>query len=137
APLGRLACPWAPLEILTAEQVERIVDAAYQILEDVGLEIRNATAREYYRKAGALVDEDSQVVRMGRDLVEAQLATAPERFVLHSRDPARHLHVGGNIVNFGPVSGAPNISDMEGGRRYGDLEGFRNILRLTHTLGVL
>ncbi len=77
------------------------------------------------------------MVRMGRELVEAQLAHAPERFVLHSRDPNRHLHVGGNIVNFGPVSGAPNISDMEGGRRYGDLEGFRNILRLTHTLGVL
>jgi len=77
------------------------------------------------------------MVRMGRELVEAQLAHAPERFVLHSRDPGRHLHVGDNIVNFGPISGAPNLSDMESGRRYGDLEGFRNILRLTHTLGVL
>ena len=51
--------------------------------------------------------------------------------------PPAHLHVGGNVVNFGPVSGAPNISDREGGRRYGDLEGFRNILRLTHALGIL
>jgi trimethylamine--corrinoid protein Co-methyltransferase len=41
------------------------------------------------------------------------------------------------VVNFGPVHGAPNISDRESGRRYGDLEGFRNILRLTHTLGIL
>ena len=83
------------------------------------------------------MDEATEVVRMGRDLVEAQLAQAPERFVLHARDPSRHLHVGGNVVNFGPVSGAPNISDQEGGRRYGDLEGFRNILRLTHKLGIL
>ena len=137
APIARLSNPWAPLEILTPEQIERILDAAYRVLEEAGLEIRNAAAREYYRRAGALVDEVSQIVRMGRDIVEAHLAHAPERFVLHSRDPARHLHVGGNVVNFGPVSGAPNISDMEGGRRYGDLEGFRNILRLTHTLGVL
>ena len=137
APLPRLSNPWPPLEILSAEQVERIVDAAYRVLEEAGLEIRSAEAREYYRRAGALVDEATQMVRMGRELVEAQLAHAPERFVLHSRDPGRHLHVGDNIVNFGPISGAPNLSDMESGRRYGDLEGFRNILRLTHTLGVL
>ena len=137
APLPRLSNPWPPLEILSAEQVERIVDGAYRVLEEAGLEIRSAEAREYYRRAGALVDEATQMVRMGRELVEAQLAHAPERFVLHSRDPGRHLHVGDNIVNFGPISGAPNLSDMESGRRYGDLEGFRNILRLTHTLGVL
>ena len=137
APLPRLSNPWPPLEILSAEQVERIVDGAYRVLEEAGLEIRSAEAREYYRRAGALVDEATEMVRMGRELVEAQLAHAPERFVLHSRDPGRHLHVGDNIVNFGPISGAPNLSDMESGRRYGDLEGFRNILRLTHTLGVL
>ena len=107
------------------------------MLEEAGLEIRSAAAREVYRSAGALVDEATQMVRLGRDLVEAQLAHAPERFVLHARNPARHLHVGGNVVNFGPVHGAPNISDREGGRRYGDIEAFRNILRLTHALGIL
>src|SRR5205807_190297 len=37
----------------------------------------------------------------------------------------------------GPVTGAPHIRDLERGRRYGDLEAFRNILKLTHRLGVL
>ncbi len=74
---------------------------------------------------------------MGRDLVAAQLALAPERFVLHARNPARDLHVGGRVVNFGPVNGAPNASDLERGRRYGDIAAFRDILKLTHTLGVL
>ena len=36
-----------------------------------------------------------------------------------------------------PSTGAPNIRDLEGGRRYGDIEAFRNILKLTHALGVL
>ena len=137
APLPRLTNPWPPLEVLTAEQVERILGAAYRVLEEAGLEIRSAAARELYRGAGALVDEASQMVRLGRDLVEAHLAHAPEHFVLHARNPARHLHVGGAVVNFGPVTGAPHISDSERGRRYGDLEAFRNILKLTHTLGVL
>jgi trimethylamine---corrinoid protein Co-methyltransferase len=137
APIPRLKNPWAPLEVLTAEQVERILLGAYRVLEEAGLEIRSAAARAVYAGAGALVDEATQMVRIGRDLVDAQLKTVPERFVLHARNPERHLHVGGDIVNFGPVTGAPNIRDAEGGRRYGDLEAFRNILKLTHTLGVL
>jgi trimethylamine---corrinoid protein Co-methyltransferase len=137
APLPRLTNHFPPLEILSAEQVERILIAAFRILEEAGLEIRSSAARAVYRSAGALVDDETQLVRLGRDIVEAHLAHAPERFVLHARDPARHLHVGGSVVNFGPVHGAPNISDREGGRRYGDIEGFRNILRLTHTLGIL
>ena len=137
APLPRLENHWPPLEMLSAEQVERILLAAFRILEEAGLEIRSAAARAVYRSAGALVDDETQLVRLGRELVTAQLAHAPERFVLHARNPARHLHVGGNVVNFGPVTGAPNIRDQEGGRRYGDLEAFRNILKLTQALGVL
>ncbi|HVP34188.1 MAG TPA: trimethylamine methyltransferase family protein [Steroidobacteraceae bacterium] len=137
APIPRLRNPWPPLEVLSAEQVERILLAAFRVLEEAGLEIRSAAARAVYAAAGASVDESAQTVRLGRDLIEAQLKTAPERFVLHARNPERHLQIGDNVVNFGPVTGAPNIRDAEGGRRYGDLDAFRNILKLTHTLGVL
>jgi trimethylamine---corrinoid protein Co-methyltransferase len=137
APLPRLENRFPPLEILTAEQTERFRAAAFRVLDEAGLEIRSVAAREAFRRAGAPVDDDTQLVRLGRDIVEAHLAKAPQRFVLHARNPARHLHVGDNVVNFGPVHGAPNISDREGGRRYGDIAAFRNILRLTHTLGIL
>ena len=137
APLRRLEVPWSPLEVLTAEQVERILVAAFRVLEEAGLEIRSPVAREIFREAGALVDDENQVVRMGRDLVEAQLSHAPATFVLHALNPERHLHVGGRVVNFGPVNGAPNVSDAERGRRFGDIDSFRDILKLTHTLGVL
>jgi trimethylamine--corrinoid protein Co-methyltransferase len=137
APMPRLRVPFPPLEILSAEQVERILSGAYRVLEEAGLEIRGAAAREVYERAGALVDQDTHLVRLGRDLVEAQLAHAPERFVLRARNGERDLHVGDNVVNFGPVTGAPHIRDLENGRRYGDLESFRNILKLLHTLGVV
>jgi trimethylamine--corrinoid protein Co-methyltransferase len=135
--LPRLTNPWAPLELLSGEQLERILVAAFRILEEAGLEIRSTAAREVFRNAGALVDEETQMVRLGREIVLAQLARAPERFVLRARNPERHLHVGDNVVNFGPVNGAPNIRDLESGRRYGDIEAFRNILKLTHRLGIL
>ena len=53
APIPRLENRWPPLEVLTAEQVERILEAAYRILEEAGLEIRSAAAREIYRRGGA------------------------------------------------------------------------------------
>ncbi|HEY2037102.1 MAG TPA: trimethylamine methyltransferase family protein [Steroidobacteraceae bacterium] len=137
APLPRLRNRWPALEILTGEQVERIVLAAFRVLEEAGLEIRSEAARAVYRRAGALVDDGTQMVRLGRDIVEAQLALTPPSFVLRARNPERDLHVGGDVVNFGPVNGAPHINDRVHGRRYGDIESFRNILRLTHSLGVL
>jgi trimethylamine---corrinoid protein Co-methyltransferase len=136
-PIPRLHNHSAPLEVLTAEQVERILEASYRILEEAGLEIRSTAALEIFRRGGASVDDATQMVRLGRDMVKALLAGAPESFVLHARNAERDLHVGGNVVNFGPVNGAPNIRDMENGRRYGDIEAFRNILKLTHTLGIL
>ncbi|MGH8305386.1 MAG: trimethylamine methyltransferase family protein, partial [Steroidobacteraceae bacterium] len=60
APLPRLRNPWPPLEILSGEQVERILLGAFRVLEEAGLEIRSAAAREVYRRAGALVDEATQ-----------------------------------------------------------------------------
>jgi trimethylamine--corrinoid protein Co-methyltransferase len=137
APLPRLVNRWAPVEILTSDQVERILEAAFMLLEEAGLEIRSPSARAIYRRAGALCDEETQIVRLGRDLVAEALSHAPERFVLHARNAARDLHVGGDVINFGPVNGAPNIRDLERGRRYGDIAAFRDILKVANGLGVL
>lgn len=137
AHLGRLENPWPPVELYDADQVARILGAAFRILEEGGLEIRSARARAIYGQAGCRVDEASQIVRMPRAVVEAHLAHAPERFVLHARNPERDLHVGGKVVNFGPVHGAPHVSDIEGGRRYSTLEDFCSILKVGHALGVL
>jgi trimethylamine---corrinoid protein Co-methyltransferase len=137
APIGRLENKFPPVEILSTEQVERIITAAYRILEEAGLEVRSAKARAMYKRHGAIVDDTTEMVRIGRDIVEAHVKHAPEQFVLHARNPARHLYIGGRTVNFGPVNGAPHITDIEKGRRYGDLEAFRDILKVTHALGIL
>jgi trimethylamine---corrinoid protein Co-methyltransferase len=137
AALGRLTVPWSPIEVLTAEQVERILNVAYRLIAEEGIEIRGSRARDIYRANGATVDDATMMVRMDRATVENFAAKAPEKFVLRARNRARDLHVGGNVVNFGPVNGAPHISDSVGGRRYGDLDAFRNILKLGQGLGVL
>lgn len=136
-PLPRLTNPWPPLDLFDEEGLGRILDTAYRILEEAGLEIRSARARTIYARHGAVVDEATQTVRLGREVVQAFLAHAPARFVLHARNPARDLHVGGDVVNFGPVNGAPHVTDLEHGRRYATLADLRSILKVTHALGVL
>lgn len=137
AHLPRLENPFPPVDILSPEQLERLIEAAIGVVETDGMEIRGARARDIYRRHGAVVDDDSQMVRIPRDVLAAFVKLAPERFVLHARNPERHLHVGGNVVNFGPVNGAPHIADLKDGRRYGDIAAFEDILKLTHRLGVL
>jgi len=136
-PLPRLHNPWAPVELFDADQLHRVLNAAWRILEEGGLEIRSTRAREIYRRGGAMVDEATQMVRLDRALIAEICGQAPESFVLHARNPARDLHVGGNVVNFGPVNGTPHVTDLAGGRRYGTLEDFRSILKVTQALGVL
>jgi trimethylamine---corrinoid protein Co-methyltransferase len=136
-PLPRLVNPWRPLELFDTESISRIIATAYTILEEAGLEVRSAKARDIYRRNGAIVDDDTQMVRLGREVVEAHSAKAPERFVLHARNGTRHLEVGGDVVNFGPVNGTPHVTDIESGRRYSTIEDFRNLLKVTHALGVL
>src|SRR2546429_7661738 len=79
APLPRLTNPWRPLEILTAEQVERILVAAFQVLEEAGLEIRSPAAREAHRRVGARGGESTHMVRQGRHLEKAHRADLPRR----------------------------------------------------------
>ncbi len=135
--MPRLRNPWPPVEIFTDAQVARLIAAAHTILEEMGLEIRSEAARAVFRRNGALVDDETGIVRLDADSVRHFAAMAPERFVLHARNPDRDLHVGGDVVNFGPVNGAPNVADRERGRRYGDMEAFRDILKIAGALGIL
>lgn len=124
--------PFAPLEVLTADQVEAIHLTSLRILEELGIELRSQHACDIMRTAGAKVDDASSMVRIDRGLVEQALATAPRSFTLTPRNPARQVTFGGNHVNFGLVAGPPNVHDRERGRRSGNLADYCDFIRLAH-----
>jgi len=137
APLGRIINPWSPVEIFDAEQVEEIIGGAHYVLEKFGMEIQSPRALEIFARNGAIVDRASGMVRLPKAVVEHFRVLAPQKFSLRARNRARDLQVGGNVLNFGPVGGAPNVADLERGRRYGDLASFEEIIKLNHALGVV
>ena len=132
APQPRL--PFAPVELANAEQLERIHQASLKVLEEIGIEVLHDGARVILKKAGAIVDEETQRVRFPRDLVESKIGLAPKSFILHARNPENNVVIGENAVAFGSVASAPNVADRDGGRRPGNHKDYQNLLRLGQTL---
>ena len=55
--LGPVETPYPPFDILSEEALNRIVDAAFRLLEEAGLEFRSTRALAILRQHGADVDE--------------------------------------------------------------------------------
>jgi len=129
-PWRQVENPHGPLPILDEEGVETIHNASIRVLEELGIELWSEAARELFRDAGAIVE--GEVVRVGRDVIEAALATAPSEFHLTSRNPAKSLHIGGNRLAFGLVAGPPAVHDEINGRRASNMVDYENFIRLAH-----
>ncbi|MSP83960.1 MAG: methyltransferase [Alphaproteobacteria bacterium] len=129
--------PYAPTEILSADQIESIHLASLRILEEIGVRILLPEAREIYAGAGADVDEGTQQVRFDRGLILGAMATVPPEFTLHARNPAHDVIMGGSWAAFATVGGAPSVSDIERGRRPGNFADYSDMLRLAQSLNVV
>lgn len=126
-----------PTEPLAPEQVEKIHDASLTILEDIGIDFLHPEALDILERAGARVEPGSSQVRLDRGLVLDAVAKAPSRFTLHARNPAHHLEIGGNAVNFASVASTPNSHDRAHGRRPGNFQDFANFVRLAQSLNCI
>ena len=129
--------PLPPIEVLDAEQIEMIHDASLRVLEEIGMDFLHAEARDVFRRAGADVAAAGERVRIDRGLIAESLATAPAEFTLHARNPANNMRIGANRINFGTVGSAPNVSDIDRGRRVGNFADYCDFLRLTQCVNIV
>jgi trimethylamine---corrinoid protein Co-methyltransferase len=121
-----------PYEVLSEEGVSLIENNADTILEQVGIDFKGAPdALALLKDAGADVDGERVHFPRGmcRELVQA---TAPQEFDQHARNPKNTVHIGGNATVFAPCYGTPFVRDLDGGRRYGTIEDFRNIVKMSY-----
>jgi trimethylamine--corrinoid protein Co-methyltransferase len=136
-PFGQLVNPYAPLEVLSVDHVEAIIDAALTILETGGMRFLEDSSRQMLRAAGAACDEATKMVRFDRGLVRQKLALAPAEFTLRARNRAHDLHIGGNHLVFCSVGGPAFCSDLDKGRRPGTHAELCDYLRLVQSLNIL
>ena len=120
--------PW--VDLLTEDQVRTIHDASMDVIEEVGVEFRCDDALAMWRAAGARVN--GATVRIDREHLMALVGTAPSSYTMVARDPAHSVTVGDGKTIFTPSYGAPYVLGLDGVRRPGSLEDFRNFTRLNH-----
>ncbi|TIW33355.1 MAG: trimethylamine methyltransferase [Mesorhizobium sp.] len=129
--------PFLPQPIFSEDQVAAIHDTALRVLEELGIKVLLPEARHVLAGAGALVDEDSQMVRIGRDMVEAALASAPRSIRAHGGARDRDLMLELGSMTFLAGAGAPNVTDLERGRRPGTLAAYEELTKLIQHFDVL
>ena len=132
----RLINRFTPIEPLDEEQLDKIHDASMHILESQGIEVLGDQALDVFRNAGAEVGDDG-VVKMDRGLVLEAISHAPASFSVASRNPDQAIDCGGNAINFGLVSGPPNVHDCVNGRRAGNLEDYKKVISLGQYFNVV
>jgi len=133
----QLRNPFTPVPAFHEDRIEAIHHAALRVLEELGIKVLLPRARDIFRIAGALVDQDTQMVRIGSDIIARTLATAPRSFRMFAGNPDRDLTLELGKLAFVAGAGAPNASDLVRGRRTSTLSDFEDIVRLSQAFDVL
>ena len=131
APPGLAGGRYRPL---TAEQIERIYQAALVVLEETGIEVMPSPCREVWRRAGARIDADRNRVFIPPSLITAALATAAREVRLCGQDSEHDLTLGGTRVHMGTGGAAINVLALDGQVRETRLQDLYDIGRLVDSL---
>jgi trimethylamine--corrinoid protein Co-methyltransferase len=131
-PFRVLRNPLPPTEVLSPEDIEAIHLASLRVLEETGVELWNDEARHILKIAGAKVDEPLRRVWLERGLVMEMVAKAPAQFPMHAWNPAKNITIGGDNIVFAAVGGPPFVTDLDRGRRAGNLEDVQTLNKLIH-----
>jgi len=118
--------------VLNDTDLAQLEDNADKLLEEVGLEIQDdQESVDYFVKAGASADGDRVKFPRGmcREIIKA---TAPKEFTQFARNPKNNVQIGGNNTVLVPAYGPPFVYSKEGGRRYANIEDFRNFVKLAY-----
>ena len=127
----------APHELLSSDAIETIHQAGLSILQETGMVILSANARQRFSAAGFEVNHESNLVRFDSELVEALVARAPASFTLRARNPEKNVKLGAGHAVFASVGGPAYVMDNDRGRRNGSYAEMCDFLRLVQSLDIL
>ncbi|MGQ3295931.1 MAG: trimethylamine methyltransferase family protein, partial [Shinella sp.] len=123
--------------VLSEDALEAVHQASLTILEEIGMDVILPEARERMKAAGADVTPGTDRVRFDRGLILDMMASVPPAFTLHARNPVRNVEIGGNSLVFAQVASAPFVADRDGGRRAGNQEDFRKLVKLAQSYDII
>jgi len=108
--------------MLSAEKIDRIHEAAIQVLAKTGIKVATREAIQLLVDAGCSKASGSDIVQIPPKVVQACLASCPSKFTLYDREGRACLQVGERTVYAGMGTTCIYIRDhVSGERREADL----------------
>lgn len=121
--------------LLSQTQVERIHEASLEILESVGLLVRNEKARQIFAHHGLHVDHETEIIKFPRGIVEEFRAQFPPSFTFRGRDASFDKTIPDESPLVLTGSSAPNIIDPVSG--YERRATSADLARISHLINQL
>lgn len=112
--------PWRPAHVPRLHDdayLDRLIDAALQILARTGVKVLSDKAVAVFREHGAGYDAESHIVRLSEELVRGALKSAPRSFVLGSRDDSYDLDLGSGATYMTADGCGTEVIDWRTGER--------------------
>jgi trimethylamine--corrinoid protein Co-methyltransferase len=123
------------LQVLSEDERAQIHERTLHVLANTGVRVDTAQGRRILGEAGADVDENTNITRLPRALVEESLRLAPKEFVLGARRPGWDLPMNAGQCTLIADGAAMFILDSETGeRRVATLDDWRRATRLIDAL---
>lgn len=119
------------MQTITQDQMSRVHDASMELLSGVGVAFNESEALALFASNGFRVD--GKTVFMTEAQVQKALDSAPARFTVTARNPAKSVAVGGEDFVFAPGYGAPFIALSDGGQRHATMADYDNFCKLIQT----
>lgn len=126
--------PYRPIDVLSPDEEDRIHALSLRLLETIGLKFLSPETWPILEAHGCRVDRGTGMVRFPGPVIAHYLSLAPATFTMRARNPANDLTFGTDQIHFGSASSAPNVVDMDRGRRPGTQADFEALVKLNHML---
>lgn len=123
--------PFVPQKVFSDDEVENIHQTALRVLQELGMRVLLPEARDLFKKSGAMVDEETQMVRIGSDIVENAVSAAPRSIIMKGGSSDCDVLLEPGSLVFISGAGCPHATDRERGRRPGTLNDLTEFIKLT------
>ncbi len=119
------------MQELNTQNMEKIHDAAMDLLKTTGVAFNDPEALEIFTANGHRVE--GSIVYFEESDIQKALKTAPKRFTVHARNPEKSVEIGEDDFVFLPGYGAPFVMTAQGEQRQATMEDYDNFCKLIQT----
>lgn len=104
-------------KVFSESEIKDVHEATIYLLEKIGIKIHNKTARQILKDHGAVVDDETIIVKIPRTMVEEAIDKAPSKVILCGREEKNDLILEGSNVYLGTGGTVLNTLDLDSGKK--------------------